>query len=171
MAITPELISDLEQDEGLELEAYPDPLSPLGTACKGLGLPMHNYRHVPNWQALSGHPWTIGYGHTGAEVHQGLIWTKAQAQQVLSQDAQSHADTLVSAIAWVTGLDQVRQDVLYNMVFNLGVTKLLGFKNTLAAIKSGDYVSGANGMLASAWAHQVGARATRLAAMMKSGHR
>lgn len=30
--------------------------------------------------------WTIGYGHTGPEVHQGVAWTQAQAELVLDDD-------------------------------------------------------------------------------------
>ena len=47
----------------------------------------------------------------------------------------------------------------------------LGFHNTLAAIEAGNYAAASGGMLASKWAKQVGARATRLAAMMKTGER
>jgi len=41
--------------ESLELKAYPDPKT-------------------------GGDPWTIGYGHTGPEVHKGLVWTKTQCE-------------------------------------------------------------------------------------------
>jgi lysozyme len=58
--------------------------------------------------------------------------------------------------------------VLVNMAFNMG-GGLLSFVNTLAAIQRGDYNAAANGMLASRWATQVGARATRLADMMRNG--
>src|SRR5690625_2307834 len=27
--------------------------------------------------------WTIGYGHTGPEVHEGLVWSHAQAEKAL----------------------------------------------------------------------------------------
>ncbi|KVE27262.1 lysozyme [Burkholderia singularis] len=71
-------------------------------------------------------------------------------------------------LPWWRSLDSVRQRVLMNMAFNMG-GKLLTFVNTLAAMKRGDYAAAADGMLASKWAGQVGARATRLAAMMRSG--
>ena len=73
------------------------------------------------------------------------------------------------ALSWWRGLDDVRQRVLVNMAFNLGITRLLGFKNTLAAMQAGNYADAAKGMLDSKWATQVGARATRLAAMMRDG--
>ncbi|MGU3777520.1 hypothetical protein [Burkholderia metallica] len=65
-------------------------------------------------------------------------------------------------------LDPVRQRVVINMAFNMQ-GGLLTFTNTLAAMKRGDYAAAADGMLASKWAAQVGARATRLATMMRSG--
>jgi lysozyme len=37
------------------------------------------------------------------------------------------------------GLDEVRKSVLLNMCFNLGINGLLGFKNTLAFVKVGDW--------------------------------
>ncbi|EEE04556.1 glycoside hydrolase family protein [Burkholderia multivorans] len=71
-------------------------------------------------------------------------------------------------LPWWRSLDPVRQRVMMNMAFNMQ-GKLLTFVNTLAAIKRGDYAAAADGMLNSLWARQVGARATRLAAMMRSG--
>jgi lysozyme len=55
------------------------------------------------------------------------------------------------------------------MCFNLGVTRLGGFVNTLAAMKRGDYEAAADGMMKSLWASQVGRRAQRLAKMMREG--
>ncbi|MDN7654304.1 glycoside hydrolase family protein [Burkholderia multivorans] len=71
-------------------------------------------------------------------------------------------------LPWWRSLDPVRQRVMMNMAFNMQ-GKLLTFVNTLAAIKRGDYAAAADGMLASKWATQVGARATRLADMMRRG--
>ncbi len=71
-------------------------------------------------------------------------------------------------LPWWRQLDPVRQRVVMNMAFNMQ-GKLLTFVNTLAAIQRGDYAAAADGMLASKWATQVGARATRLADMMRSG--
>lgn len=71
-------------------------------------------------------------------------------------------------LPWWRQLDDVRQRVVMNMAFNMQ-GRLLTFVNTLAAMKRGDYAAAADGMLASKWAGQVGARATRLASMMRSG--
>jgi len=71
-------------------------------------------------------------------------------------------------LPWWRSLDPVRQRVMMNMAFNMQ-GKLLTFVNTLTAIKRGDYAAAADGMLNSLWAKQVGARARRLADLMRNG--
>ena len=70
---------------------------------------------------------------------------------------------------WFADLDPVRQRVVVDLRFNLGPSRLRGFKNTLYSISKGQYAAAANGMLNSKWAKQVGVRASRLAEMMKTG--
>jgi len=70
---------------------------------------------------------------------------------------------------WWRQLDDVRQKVLVDMMFNLGPKTLAGFRNTLRDIEAGKYPGAAKRMLASRWAKQVGSRAHRLAAMMLTG--
>ncbi|KWC11475.1 glycoside hydrolase family protein [Burkholderia ubonensis] len=72
------------------------------------------------------------------------------------------------SLPWWQSLDPVRQRVMMNMAFNMQA-KLLGFRNFLAAAQRRDWNTAATEMLDSLWARQVGARATRLAAMMRSG--
>ena len=76
---------------------------------------------------------------------------------------------LQKALPWVTDLSDVRQRVLYNMAYNLGVPSLLKFTDTLAMIKQGDYTGASIYMLRSKWAGQVGDRAKRLSVAMKDG--
>ena len=66
-------------------------------------------------------------------------------------------------------LSDVRQEVLVNMMFNLGYSRLSQFKKFLAAIGREDWSDAAVQMLDSKWATQVGARATRLATAMWTG--
>jgi lysozyme len=108
---------------------------------------------------------TIGVGRNLDDV--GI--SSAEADALLRNDvARVYAD-LDARIPWWRGLDEVRRRVLVNMGFNLGISGLLGFKNTLRAIETGDYLVAAQGMLASKWAKQVGPRAERLALMMRDG--
>ena len=65
--------------------------------------------------------------------------------------------------------DEVRQAVVLNMAFNLGIAGLMDFRNMLEAFANKDYVLAALEMLDSRWAEQVGHRSTRLAYMMRTG--
>ncbi|MBU9679699.1 glycoside hydrolase family protein [Burkholderia multivorans] len=107
---------------------------------------------------------TIGVGRNLTDV--GI--TDAECDLLLSNDIDRTVTWLDRNLSWWRQLDAVRQRVIVNMAFNMGGS-LLTFTNTLAAMKRGDYAAAADGMLASKWATQVGARATRLAAMMRSG--
>ena len=106
---------------------------------------------------------TIGVGRNLDDV--GI--SKDEAYLMLDNDIQRTSDSLDKNLPWWKTLDEVRQRVILNMAFNMGINSLLGFKNTLAAIQAGRYNDAADGMLASKWATQVGARATRLADMMR----
>ena len=66
-------------------------------------------------------------------------------------------------------LTENRQMVLIDMVFNLGWTRFLGFKKMLQAIADKKYNGASTEMLNSKWHDDVGARAERLAQMMRQG--
>ena len=66
-------------------------------------------------------------------------------------------------------LNDVRQEVILNMLFNLGRPRFLGFKKCIAAIKDERWADAAVEMLDSKWARQVGNRAQELAEAMETG--
>lgn len=88
---------------------------------------------------------------------------------MLKNDIDMVERQLDRAIPWWRKLDEVRQTVLANMAFNMGVPKLLGFSMTLDLVHAGRYDAAAQEMLRSKWAAQVGERALRLSAMMRRG--
>jgi lysozyme len=110
--------------------------------------------------------WTVGYGH--AYVAPGTIWTKASAEIALDSDIQKAAARLDKNLPWWRTLDDARQDVLCNMAFNLG-NRLFTFSTFLGLVKAGQYTAAASDMLTTLWAKQVGARAQRLSAQMRTG--
>ena len=112
--------------------------------------------------------WTIGYGRLIDKSKGGGI-TVAEGRYLLRNDIGSHAIALVNHFPWVVGLDEVRRNVLIDMAFNLGIPGLSLFRNTLAAVKRGDWQAAASGMRNSKWAEQVGNRAERLARAMETG--
>lgn len=60
------------------------------------------------------------------------------------------------------------KEIIVNMAFNLGHSRLKGFKRKIAAVQNGDYEMAAKEMEKSKWHRQVGDRAKRLVARMKA---
>lgn len=108
---------------------------------------------------------TIGVGRNLED--RGI--TPEESSYLLENDLRSFIAEVYRKLPWVADLDDVRQRVIIDMAFNLGIAGLLSFKNTLAAIKAGDYAKAAPMMLDSKWAGQVGKRAERLSTMMLTG--
>lgn len=62
----------------------------------------------------------------------------------------------LSAYAWFRNLPEIRQEVLIEMAFNLGIQGLLGFKKTIGCLSRHDYDGAVREMRASKWAMQIG---------------
>jgi lysozyme len=88
---------------------------------------------------------------------------------MLENDIDEVVALLDKHLPWWKNMTDARREVLANMCFNLGIGKLLGFKNTLAFMEQGRYEAAARGMEASMWYRQVGDRAKRLVKMMEEG--
>jgi lysozyme len=95
--------------------------------------------------------------------------TSEESAMLLDGDIRLLEIELFRALPWASALDDVRQRVLLDMAFNLGLPGLLQFKRTLEAIRTGQYQQAATMMLDSLWARQVGQRAERLSRMMATG--
>jgi lysozyme len=108
---------------------------------------------------------TIGVGRNLED--RGI--TVEESAYLLANDIAREERALLRELPWVSGLDEVRQRVLLDMAFNLGIQGLLKFRLTLAAIQAGQYERAASMMLDSLWAKQVGQRAERLSRMMATG--
>jgi len=108
---------------------------------------------------------TIGVGRNIQD--RGI--TEDEARYLLKNDIKIVEDELLTRQPVVAGLDSVRQRVLVDMGFNLGLPILMKFQNMWSAIEDGDYHEAARQMMDSRWASQVGQRAERLAQAMSSG--
>jgi len=106
---------------------------------------------------------TIGVGRNLED--RGL--SDAEIEFLLDNDVIIVENELTKAFPWWKDMSEIRQRVLADMAFNMGVPRLKGFKNALAAMKEGDYAEAADEMMDSIWAKQVGTRAARLAHMME----
>jgi lysozyme len=108
---------------------------------------------------------TIGIGRNLDDV--GIM--TSEAYYLCQNDITSVVDTLNLQLPWWKSLDEVRQRVIVNMVFNMGIGRFFTFINTIDLIKEGKYTDAAANMLLSKWAGQVGPRAIRLSEMMRIG--
>lgn len=104
-----------------------------------------------------------GIGHNFSD--DGL--TVAEARELCFSDIASHVADLDQHLPWWRQMSEDRQQVLANLCFNIGITRLLGFHNALQAMQTGDYDRAATEMLNSTWAKEVGDRAVRLATRMR----
>ena len=109
-----------EYFEGREYKAYPDPGS------------------------KDGKPWTIGIGHTGAEVKEGLVWNDVQIDAAFAKDS-AKFESEVNKLVTVT-LNQFQFDALVCIVFNIGIQS---FKDStlLRKLNAGDYSGAGNEFL------------------------
>ena len=108
---------------------------------------------------------TIGVGRNLDDL--GI--TEGEAMFLLRNDIERVKMEVGQNFAWIDDLDSTRKNVIYNMVFNLGIVRFSKFKNMIAAMAKGDYIDASVEMMDSKWAHQVGRRAVRLAETMASG--
>jgi lysozyme len=62
---------------------------------------------------------TIGWGHTGSEVHPGLTWTQQQADEVFEEDL-GHFDLAMSVAIPDGDLNQNQYDACLSLMYNIG---------------------------------------------------
>jgi len=108
---------------------------------------------------------TIGVGRNIED--RGI--TEDEARYLLKNDIKIVEDELLEKKPVVAGLDAVRQRVLVDMGFNLGIPTLLKFQNMWTAIEEEDFETAAEEAMDSRWAKQVGRRAERLCQAMATG--
>ena len=106
---------------------------------------------------------TIGYGRNIEDV--GI--SEDEALYLLNNDISYCYNKLYAVYPWFKELDGARQYVLVNMCYNIGITRLSGFKRMLKSLQFNDFETAASEMLNSKWAAQVPNRAARLAEIMK----
>lgn len=109
---------------------------------------------------------TIGVGRNISETGMGL--SDDEIDYLLRNDIERCYQEL-DRFTWFMDLDNVRQEALVNMCFNLGFTRLMKFKKMMGAMAEGKYKLAAIEALDSRWATQVGQRAKDIAHMLEFG--
>ena len=108
--------------------------------------------------------WTIGHGRNLEDV--GI---SAQEAEILLSNDCARARQEAETFYWFDSLDNVRQLVVLSMLFQMGMTRFLGFDRMIIALRSGNYQTASQEMINSLWAKQTPTRAQKLAGWMKTG--
>ena len=144
--------------EGLRLQVYKDTL---GIATIGIGRNLEDRGITPEeleWMDIPNMDTIYQYGIS-----------EADAMYLAQNDVQIVEEELLRSHPCVENLDAVRQLVLVDMAFNMGVPRLGKFKKMWAAIHENNFDEAAKEMLDSRWANQVKSRSTKLAHAMHTG--
>jgi lysozyme len=99
----------------------------------------------------------------------GMGLSDDEVDYLLENDIVRVIKELSSEYPWFKDLDDVRKDAMIDISFNLGATRLRGFKRALAAMEVADYKMAAKEFLDSKWSRDVKGRATELCYMIEMG--
>ena len=152
------LLEELVKHEGLRLQVYQDTL---GIDTIGIGRNLKD-RGISKEELDELDIPTIDH------VYEYGI-TEADAMLLAENDVQIVEEELLRAHPCVEELDAVRQLVLVDMAFNMGVPRLCKFKKMWAAVHENKFDIAAKEMLDSRWANQVKSRSVKLANAMHNG--
>ena len=153
-----DLVQKLITHEGLRLQVYKDTL---GIDTIGIGRNLEDrgitdkeleWMDIPNMDTI------YEYGIS-----------EADAMYLAQNDVQIVEEELLRSHPCVEELDSVRQLILVDMAFNMGVPRLCKFKKMWAAIHENKFDIAAKEMLDSRWASQVKSRSIKLAHAMHHG--
>ena len=152
------LLEELVKHEGLRLQVYQDTL---GIDTIGIGRNLKD-RGISKEELDELDIPTIDH------VYEYGI-TEADAMLLAENDVQIVEEELLRAHPCVEDLDAVRQLVLVDMAFNMGVPRLCKFKKMWNAVHEKQFDIAAKEMLDSRWATQVKSRSVKLANAMHNG--
>ena len=107
---------------------------------------------------------TIGYGRNLDD--RGI--SREEAEMLLLNDLETSTKE-AKKFEFYENLTSNRQDVIVEMIFNLGLTRFKKFKKTIGYINQANHSAAADEMLDSRWAKQVGQRALTLSNKFRAG--
>lgn len=119
--------------------------------------------------------WTVGYG-TNLEVWgilERFMATMGITDDCMSCWTEMHLEDARDALArnypWAMRMTPARVDVLVEMVYNMGISRVSRFRLMLRALYHSDWIEAEEEALDSKWARQVCVRAERLAKQLRTG--
>lgn len=130
------------------------------------GVENHAYLCSENFMTI-GVGRNIDAGDNGRS--RGLGLSDDEVDYLLENDIGRVVRELDGEYPWFAGLNEARSDAMVDISFNLGQTRLRGFRKALEAMNSGDWKEASKQFLDSRWAGQVGNRAAELAEIIRTG--
>ena len=152
-----ELVKMVALHEGIVLNVYQDHL---GINTVGIGRNLDD-RGITDGELLF-------MNKTIDDVYDNGL-TEEEAYYLCMNDIAIVEKELLDSKPIVNQLKDVRQMVLVDMAFNMGVPRLRLFKNMWMAIEKVNYPLACEEMIDSRWSSQVGNRAMKLSLAMKNG--
>ena len=110
---------------------------------------------------------TIGVGRNIADSGLGL--SDDEVDYLLDNDIKRVREELNDEYYWFGALNDARKEAMIDISFNLGQTRLRGFKKALDAMSTEDFDRAADEFMDSKWSEQVGNRATEVTEMIRTG--
>ena len=95
---------------------------------------------------------TIGYGRNLTDI--GI--SDEEARILFAHDVENAENACLYHFPWFRHLDEVRKDIIVNLVFNMGINGVKEFKRMIAAIDRQDWAQAAWELSNSHWKQQVG---------------
>ena len=152
-----ELVKMIAIHEGIVLSVYQDHL---GINTVGIGRNLDD-RGITDGELLF-------MNKTMDDIYDNGL-TEEEAYYLCMNDIAIVEKELLASKPIVNRLNAVRQMILIDMAFNMGVPRLMQFKNMWLAIEKVNYLLACEEMIDSRWAGQVGSRAMKLSVAMKNG--
>ena len=93
--------------------------------------------------------------------------SKKSAWEILKDDAEDARNDCLHAFPWFLELSENRQKAMIDLMFNMGMTRLLGFKKFLLAMSLGNYDTAADELVDSKWYEQVKRRGPKIVSLIR----
>ena len=172
---SPELLAQLRDQEGFRASPYLDTQGVV-TIGYGTNLEAHpGYLNLPDVEGM------VRRGLCGRLLLNeltGYTWSRERAEAAMLDEVVQCREALYvrcpQFVRLVEAAELPRAEVLLNMAYNMGVSGLLKFKNTLALIDGAldghnSWAAVESGLKSSLWWRQTGRRARALGRQMRTG--
>lgn len=150
------LLEEIQLDEGFSEKPYIDVL--VARDPEAAGIPKNEFEIIKkHFDKLKV---TFGYGST--------FITKKGAEATLEEVMDSKISRILEAKPIIHRLPTEKQEVIFSMVYQIGVTGVLKFKKMWAALENFDYEEAAKEGRDSLWYRQTPNRAEKLMRILES---